>query len=215
MGNILIACGYPVSYKTDSAWGEQVIIGDEKHHAPAYNYKGEITDFKRDDDTVTISLETAWEPMPGPLATALYTIGLDFSDGEFDGVSVQWSSEELGCGYFGDSDSEYCEADVRVYSEIPMKLYDNDEKLRDIFISDETDDDGEVYTINQYDYADNLTHELNDYLGAEERTLDGALRALKKKYPDIDVSYVEYQFEDWLLENFNPETDALPGKEAA
>lgn len=215
LGNVLIACGYPVSYKTetDSAWDEQVIIGNEKYHAPAYNYRGEITDFERDDDTVTISLETAWEPMPGPLATALYAIGLDFSDGEFDGVSVRWTSEEPGCEYFGGSDSEYCDGDIRAYAEIPMGLYDNDSKLREIFDSEETDDDGEMYFVNQYDYSDKLLKDINGYLGTTCLTLNEATGKLKEK--GINFSYVGFQFEDWLVGiDFNPETDALPRKEA-
>lgn len=60
-----------------------------------------------------------------------------------------------------------------------------------------------------YDYADNLTCELNQYLGTKEATLDGAIGVLLEKYPDITISYSKYQFEDWLLGEFNPTTDVL------
>ena len=213
MGNILIACGYPVSYKTDSAWGEQVIIGDDEHKAPLYDYRGSISYFDRSGDTVTVDLETAWEPMPGVLATALYSIGLTFSEGMFDDVTIKWSSEEPGCEYFGGSDSEYCDGDIRAYAEIPMNLYDNDEKLRDIFDSEEIYNDGETYTINQYYYSDKLLKEINGYLGTACLNLDEAEEKLKEK--GIDFSYIGFQFEDWLVGiDFNPETDALPVKEA-
>lgn len=215
IGNILIACGYPVSYKEDEAWGLQIVIGDEKHPEPNYCYKGDITDFYRDDNIVTISLETAWRPMPGALATALYAIGVPYTEEDtFVGVSVDWESEEPGCGYFGGSNPKFCEGDIRVSAEIPAELYHNDEKIRNIFES--YDNDGEVEYIEQRDYAKNLTREINQYLGLKAATfdkpfeaLDEALKALTKEYPDIMVSYDEYQFEDWLLGEFNPETDVL------
>ena len=207
LGNILIACGYPVSYEEDEAWGPYIVIGDEKHPEPAYSYRGDITDFCRDDNIVTVSLETAWGPMPGALATALYTIGVKCTDGVFDGVTVNWESEEPGNGYFGGSDSEFCDADIRVCGEIPVELYNSNKELRDIFKAN--DIDGEIVYVDQRDYADDLACELNQYLGIKKATLDEALEALKKKYPDIDVSYDKYQFEDWLLEEFNPATDVL------
>lgn len=214
LGNILIVCGYPVSYKTDSAWGEQVIIGDDEHKAPLYDYRGSISYFGRSGDTVTVDLETAWAPMPGVLATALYSIGLTFSEGMFDDVTIQWSSEEPGCGYFGGSDSEYCDGDIRAYAEIPMELYNDDEKLREVFDLEEADDDGETYFINQYDYEDTLLKDINGYLGTACLTLNEAAGKLKEK--GIDFSYVGFQFEDWLVGiDFNPDTDALPVKETA
>lgn len=208
IGNILIACGYPVSYKEDETWGSQIVIGDEKHPGPAYSYRGDITDFNRDDNIVTVGLETAWGPMPGALATALYAVGAPYTEEDtFAGVSVDWESEEPGNGYFGGSDPEFCEGDIRVCGEIPVELYDNDEKLRDIFES--YDDDGEVAYIDQRDYAKNLTREINQYLGIKATSLDEALKALMEKYTDIYISYDKFQFEYWLLEEFDPETDAL------
>lgn len=214
LGNILIACGYPVSYKEDEAWGSQIVIGDEKHPEPYYRYRGDITDFYRDNNTVSVGLETAWEPMPGVLATALYTVGAAYNEDKFAGVSVDWESEEPGNEYYGGSNPEFCEGDIRVYAEIPVELYRNDEKLRDIFESG-YDDDGVVY-VDQRDCAKNLAREINQYLGIKAVTsdkplkvLDEALKALTEKYPDIMVSYDEYQFEDWLLGEFDPETDVL------
>ena len=209
LGNILIACGYPVSYKEDETWGTLVVIGDKKHPEPAYRYcKGEIVNFCRDNDVVTVRLETAFGPMPGVLATALYAVGVPYTEEDtFNGVSVRWKSEEPGCGYFGGSDPKYCNADIRVSAEIPAELYHNDEGLRDIFKS--YDDDGEFAYVDQRDYAKNLTYDLNQYLGTKKATLDEALEALMEKYPDIYISYDKYQFDYWLLEEFDPETDVL------
>jgi hypothetical protein len=207
LGNVLIACGYPVSYKRDETWGPQIVLGDKKHPAPAYRYRGEITDFSRDDNIVTVGLWTAWEPMPGVLATALHTIGVKYTDGVFDGISVAWESEEPGFQYYGGSDSEFCDADISICGEIPVELYNNNKELRDIFKSSDFDD--EVVYVDQRDYADNLAYELNRYLGAEKASLDEALKALMEKYPNITISYSKYQFEDWLLGEFDPKTDVL------
>ena len=101
LGNVLIACGYPVSYKRDEDW-TLVVIGDEKHPEPAYRYRGDITDFYRYHNSVTVGLETAWGPMPGVLATALYAVGVPYTEEDtFAGVSVGWESEEPGLGYYG------------------------------------------------------------------------------------------------------------------
>jgi hypothetical protein len=214
LGNILIACGYPVSYEEYEILSPKVVIGNKKHPEPAYSYRGDIVKFYRNDNIVTVSLETAWEPMPGVLATALHTIGVKYTDGVFDGITVDWESDEPGCGYYGGSNPEFCEGDIRVCGGIPVELYNHDEKLRDIFES--YDDDGEVAYVDQRDYAKNLTRDINQYFGIKAVTsdkpfeaLDEALKALTKKYPDISVSYDEYQFEDWLLGEFDPETDVL------
>ena len=201
LGNILLECGYPYSYREEkmrATTRTRLHIGNGKQPGPMYYYRGQITDYDRKGDTVNVGTETANEPMPGVFGTALSHIGLvyDRSEGSFKGVTVRWYSDVND--FFGGSDSEYTEADIRVNSSFPKKLYDNDKKLQEIFSSDdeEYDDDSEDgdITINQFDYKDRLIKQLQEYLGDDSGSLDDLFRKLRDKLsgPEICLTVDDY-----------------------
>lgn len=171
LGNLLLEAGYPYHYKTMNAGSvnerTEIEIGDESHPVN-FRYRGEVSYYDGDDDTVTIDTETAWAPMPEAIAVMLTALGHRIGeDGQFEGLTVQWYSEEPGCEYYAASDSEIAEGDCHVYFQSEGCP---DDKVIDIFGSENEDSDGESFYSDFTTEKADLYKQMSDYLGVPAET---------------------------------------------
>ena len=203
LGNILIACGRSYHFEK-SEYGHEII---RINPDPSYRYKGSITWFERDKQTVEVETETAWCPNPGVLATALLHVGVHFdpSSASFEDVNITWCAEESGCEIYVGSDAETCEGDIHVQLECNEEKYKTDKRFQEIFCYDDCWEDDGTFVQEFSTYRESLIEDINRLVSPEEKqdTLEGAVEALKRAYPDYDIkiSVTPYEFYELLSDD--------------
>lgn len=202
LGNLLLEAGYPYRYKTVNAGSvnerKEIEIGD-KDHPINFRYRGEISYYDYADDVVTIDTETAWAPMPEAIAVMLTALGHRMGeDGQFEGLTVQWYSEEPGCEYYAASDSEIAEGDCHVYFQ--SEGYPDDKAI-EIFESDNEDSDGENFYSDFTTTKADLLKQMADYLGVPAEAPD-LIQLFEQKISSDGMAYVNIDIpsEDRLAE---------------